>query len=187
MKIILMLLLSLAVSGFLFAAEPPNSPTSLVHSDNKQSMDLEDKTMKLTLDSASESVLNKSNLDRIKKFIIQQGETCLYSNMYNNNPCFQNQDFSALLIPDPGPNGNRQWNINCDTTKGDFNQLVIRNNNFKYRDIDFRNSDRVEISLRFQNENMTEDKLKQEMEQVVRELLTAVESVQKESKMRFNQ
>lgn len=177
MKMILMLLLSLAVSGFLFAAEPPNSPTSLVHSDNKQSMDLEDKTMKLTLDSASESVLNKSNLDRIKKFIIQQGETCTFCNMYNHNPCFQNQDFSAYLIPDPGPNGHPQWNINSDITKGDFNRLVIRTNNFKYRDIDFRSHDKVDISLDLDGESITEAKLKESMEDVVREMLKVMESV----------
>ena len=39
--------------------------------------------------SGEGSILNKTNLDRIKHFILQKGEKCTYYNMYNNNPCFE--------------------------------------------------------------------------------------------------
>ena len=118
---------------------------------------MQEKSITLKLDSRSQSLLTKNNLDRIKKFIIQQGMTCLYSNMYNNNPCLEHKNFSAFLIPDPGPNGHPQWNMNCDVTKGDFNRIVIRNNNFKYRNIDFRNADSVVISFRLENRDTKEE------------------------------
>jgi hypothetical protein len=73
-----------------------------------------------------DSVLNKMNLDDIKHKILQSGQTCTWSNMYNNNPCFETINYQFYLNPDPGgPHNHIQWNINCDPKKGDFNTLVI--------------------------------------------------------------
>jgi hypothetical protein len=76
--------------------------------------------------SPTEPVLNKENLDRVKRFILGTGRRCTYVNMFNNNPCFELADFEFYLNPDPGPNGHPQWNINCDATRGDFNTLAVR-------------------------------------------------------------
>jgi uncharacterized protein YcfL len=72
------------------------------------------------------AVLNKKNLDIAKRFMLKNGQTCTWSNMYNNNPCFATAHYQFYLNPDPGgPHNHRQWNIDCDPKKGDFNTLVI--------------------------------------------------------------
>jgi hypothetical protein len=77
--------------------------------------------------SGESEVLNKNNLDVAKRFILKNGQTCTWSNMYNNNPCFATANYNFYLNPDPGgPHNHPQWNINCDPKKGDFNSLVIR-------------------------------------------------------------
>jgi hypothetical protein len=87
---------------------------------------------------ADDPVLNKANLDIIKRYIIANGARCTYSNMYNNNPCWALSEFSFYLNPDPGPDGHPQWNIDCDVTRGDFNTLVIKNKDDDYQSIQFR-------------------------------------------------
>jgi hypothetical protein len=72
-------------------------------------------------------VLNKKNLDVIKRFMLKTGQTCTFTNMYNNNPCYQTAHYQFYLIPDPGgPHNHIQWNMNCDPKKGDFNTMVIK-------------------------------------------------------------
>jgi hypothetical protein len=79
--------------------------------------------------SSQNKVLSKKNLDAIKRFILKTGQTCTYSNMYNDNPCYQTAHYQFYLNPDPGgPHNHPQWNINCDPKKGDFNSLVIETN-----------------------------------------------------------
>jgi hypothetical protein len=83
----------------------------------------------LRLRSDEEQVINKKNLDQIKQFILKQGKRCTYSQMYNNNPCYELGPYIFYLNPDPGgPNNHPQWNINSDLVRGDFNTLVIRRN-----------------------------------------------------------
>jgi hypothetical protein len=80
--------------------------------------------------SSENDIINKNNLDLAKRFILKNGQTCTWSNMYNNNPCFATTHYQFYLNPDPGgPNNNPQSNINCDPKIGDFNTLVIRSNN----------------------------------------------------------
>ena len=55
--------------------------------------------------------------------------------MFNNNPCFTTEHFIFYLNPDPGgPYQHRQWNMNCDLDKGDFNTLVVRRRMLDDRD-----------------------------------------------------
>jgi hypothetical protein len=78
---------------------------------------------------SEDAVLNKKNLDIAKRYLLKNGQTCTWSNMYNNNPCFATQHYYFYLNPDPGgPHHHSQWNINCDPKLGDFNTLVIRSN-----------------------------------------------------------
>lgn len=74
---------------------------------------------------AYDPLLNKANLDRIKRHIIAQGRRCTYVTMYNDNPCWSLPPYMFYLNPDPSPDGHPQWNINSDTRRGDFNTLVI--------------------------------------------------------------
>jgi len=94
--------------------------------------------------STSAPILGKGNLDRIKKYIIAQGRRCTYSNIYNNNPCFALAGVRLYLNPDPGPNGQLQWNINCDVSRGDFNTLVLHDAD-GYRTIDFRDPGDIQV------------------------------------------
>lgn len=75
--------------------------------------------------SPDDPLLNKAKLDRIKRHIIAQGRRCTYVTMYNDNPCWSLPPYMFYLNPDPGPDGHPQWNIGCDTGRGDFNTLVI--------------------------------------------------------------
>ena len=75
--------------------------------------------------SPEDPLLNKDNLDQIKRHIIAHGRRCTYVNMYNDNPCWSLPPYMFYLNPDPGPDGHPQWNIGCDIRRGDFNTLVI--------------------------------------------------------------
>lgn len=85
--------------------------------------------MKITPSSPVGKILTKEKLDQVKRYILISGKRCTYANMYNNNPCIEVPGFWLYLNPDPGPNGHPQWNINCDTTRGDFNSLVVQEKN----------------------------------------------------------
>jgi hypothetical protein len=83
-----------------------------------------------TNNNMKSEIITKNNLDVAKRFILKKGETCIWSNMYNNSPCFATAHYQFYLNPGPGgPYNHPQWNINCDPKKGDFNTLVVRNNN----------------------------------------------------------
>jgi hypothetical protein len=85
--------------------------------------------MQIPVTSPNDSVLNKVNLDQVKQHILAAGMRCTYVNMYNDNPCWELPNFHLYLNPDPGPNGQLQWNINCDISRGDFNTLVVQDKN----------------------------------------------------------
>lgn len=74
---------------------------------------------------AKDPLLNKTNLDRVKRHILALGERCTYGNKFNHNPCWMLPPYQFYLDPDPGPQGQAQWNINCDPARGDFNTLVV--------------------------------------------------------------
>ena len=129
--------------------------------------------MQIIMASSSEVLLNKSNLDRIKQHILAQGQRCTYTNMFNHNPCFELADFQLYLHPDPGPNGEPQWNINCDVTRGDFNTLVIRgkHGNESERRIDFQQENEIRVSAPYPAEGLSVEGLRALPEAVVLEML----------------
>lgn len=57
----------------------------------------------------------------IKTFVLNKGDRETYSNMYGNNPHYSFDGFESYLNPDIG-----QLNSDCDTSKSDFNEIVIR-------------------------------------------------------------
>lgn len=94
-------------------------------------------------------LLNKVNLDRVKRYILNAGARCTYASKYNNNPCWAHAGYDFFLNPDPGPDGHPQWNIDCDVARGDFNTLVVRRSVdwALYVDIDFLHAE--DVSIRF--------------------------------------
>ena len=93
---------------------------------------------------AGDPLLNKANLDQIKRHIIALGARCTYLNMYNHNPCWSLAPYVFYLNPDPGPDGHPQWNVNCDVTRGDFNTLVIEESESgRQTSVDFRPKEAV--------------------------------------------
>ncbi len=131
----------------------------------------------------ADPVVNRANLERIKKLILASGRTCTYCNMYNDNPAWETERFHLFLNPDPGgPHDHPQFNINCDPRRGDFRTLVIRRKpaaettpeEFRdpYRRLDFR-SDR-EIVMRLEA-GVPEDRAWDLPRQAIPEALASLE------------
>ena len=140
----------------------------------------------LTLRSDEEKIINKHNLDRIKQFILKQGRRCTYSQMYNNNPCYEIGPYLYYLNPDPGgPHHHPQWNLNCDPKRGDFNTLVIRRNIFvdrsdsafhdQYRHIDFKDEYGIRVSVHYAAPSWPISQIRELPEQAVQFLLNFIQ------------
>ncbi|HPE76219.1 MAG TPA: T9SS type A sorting domain-containing protein [Draconibacterium sp.] len=69
-------------------------------------------------------IVSVDSFESIKTFVLTNGDRETYSNMYNDNPHFHFEEFELYLNPDIG-----QANINCDTSKSDFNEVVIKDQN----------------------------------------------------------
>lgn len=104
--------------------------------------------MWIAISSQNGLVLNKVNLDQLKRHILAVGKRCTYSNMYNNNPCWELPNFQLYLNPDPGPDGRIQWNINCDVTRGDFNTLVVETKNANSNSVAIEFQNKTTVSMR---------------------------------------
>ena len=139
--------------------------------------------------SDNEKILNKTNLDNIKVFILAKGQHCTYCQMYNNNPCYKTENFFFYLNPDPGgPNNHPQWNANCDTKRGDFNTLVIRRNIGKdkslfafrdqYRDIKFANRYDIQVFCPYADPSIEISQIREFPEHAVTELLAVMAQVE---------
>lgn len=135
--------------------------------------------MKIIISSSGETVLNKVNLDRIKRHILAAGTLCTYSNMYNNNPCWELAEFQLYLNPDPGSNGNPQWNINCDITVGDFNTLVIKKKDTaeEYGVIEFKQEHAIALSSANATMPSDIDRIKDKLEAAVLAALKTIKTV----------
>jgi hypothetical protein len=134
--------------------------------------------MHVAVSSPYNAVLNKLNLDQVKRHIIATGTRCTYVNMYNNNPCWELQNFRFYLNPDPGPDGRLQWNINCDVTRGDFNTLVVekKNTDSGYATIDFRNEKAVHIRVPVASRPSAIGEISKVMEEAVLAALKAIDA-----------
>lgn len=74
---------------------------------------------------ATDPLLNKASLDRVKRHILSTGErSSLITNKYNQVPVWTLPPYRLHLEPDPPAKG-QPWNINCDPAHGDFHTLVI--------------------------------------------------------------
>jgi hypothetical protein len=130
--------------------------------------------------SSEQAVLNKKNLDKIKRFILKNAQTCTYSNMYNNNPCFTTKHYQYYLNPDPGgPNNHVQWNINCDPKKGDFNTLVMMtlDGNNTYTAIEFIKESEIQLDRGYLRPDFAG--LRTAAEAGVKEILLAIKNASK--------
>lgn len=138
----------------------------------------------LSLQSATETILNKPNLDKVRQFILTGGRTCTYNNMYSDQPCVKTERFSYYLSPDPDP---RRWKMRCEP-EGDCHSLKIHNNldhGHDYRKIRFKDKATVTLEL-----NPGEDrkglkkptaKMRALPEQAVKELLHLIGQHEKRS------
>jgi hypothetical protein len=66
-------------------------------------------------------VLSVENFQRIKEFILKNGDRRTYCNMYNHNPHYEFGTFHVYLNPEGG-----QSNINCDPDRSDFDEIIIQ-------------------------------------------------------------
>ena len=76
-------------------------------------------------EAQEQQMLSRESLQQLKQTILASGHRCTFSNMYNHNPCLRAGGLDLYLIPDPGPDGHPQWNLNSDPAKGDFHQLLV--------------------------------------------------------------
>jgi hypothetical protein len=120
---------------------------------------------------ASEQVLTKEALDRVKRHVIASGKRCTYTNKYSHNPFLELPDYWLYLNPDPGPDGHPQWNGHSDTSKGDFNELVVveKVDNSVYHGVVFRDANAIRL-------RMSNDASRRTLEQAVRQALRLIDS-----------
>jgi len=134
---------------------------------------------------ASDSIINRENLVRIKQFILLSKQTRTFCQMFNDNPFFETERYEFYLNPDPGgPHKHPQWNINCDPSRGDFHTIIVRkklayfrsDGDFQdqYRRLSFAGPD-VQIVNDHDDSKVADDaKLKQFPEDAIKELLDIV-------------
>lgn len=124
----------------------------------------------------SAPLLNKANLDRVKAYLLQHGERCFYSNRFNHSPCLVLPDMHLFLDPDPGPDGNPQWNLNCEVSKGDFNTLVVLAGepDDRYQWLTFFTADTVMLHTKAEANPIATQQAKISMEKAVRAVLDLI-------------
>ncbi len=121
----------------------------------------------------SNSIIKMANLKRIKQFILKQGLSRTYSQMYNNNPYYGFANYNAYLNPDVG-----QKNINCERSKSDFNHLVIQTSAVPYRYWDIQPSENRKYLLIYQKSTIGRDALVNEVEDIFGQLLSEIDRKQ---------
>jgi hypothetical protein len=111
-------------------------------------------------------VLNRTNLIAIQKFILKQGQTETYCNMYNCNPSYSIDNYFFYLNPDTG-----QFNINCEPEKSGFHTLVIRNMDWgrdQYRDIEFKDEHIINITASWPNDDLDIARIREKTEEALK-------------------
>jgi len=64
------------------------------------------------------------NFQKIKEFVLANGDKQSYSNMYNNNPHYVFKTFHVFLEPEMG-----QMNMDCNPEISDFDEIVVQDEN----------------------------------------------------------
>ncbi len=128
---------------------------------------------------AKDPLLNKANLNRVKRHILSTGDrSSLITNKYNQVPVWTLPPYRLHLEPDPPAKG-QPWNINCDPARGDFNTLAI-----DLRDappltgvIDFRPKEAIRFRANDRLGQMRQDDTEQALALFRRAFSTALESI----------
>ena len=131
--------------------------------------------LRIRNDKSDEKILNRANLIKIKQFILQQGQTQTYCNMYNNNPVYRTKSYHFYLNPDSG-----QQNINCDPDKSDFHHLTIHilaltGKKNQYRTVDFLDEHDTYITSTWPRDDLTVSKIRDAVVDAVKEILAEIE------------
>ena len=128
-------------------------------------------------------VLSRSNLIAIQQFILKQGRTQTYCQMYNNNPYFPMKNDHFYLNPDTG-----QRNINCDPEKSGFHTLVIRNRDRgwddgrdQYRYIEFKDEYYIYIHVSWPADDLDVGKIRYRAEKAIEAILDEMKRMEKAS------
>lgn len=121
--------------------------------------------------AANERVLNKQTLYRVKRHILASGKRCTYSNKYNHNPFLEVPDFWLYLNPDPWSEDQPQRNVDSDPSKGDFNELVVREkaDNSVYHSVVFRDANDIRLGVH-------DDASRHTLERAVLEVLQLIDA-----------
>ena len=123
--------------------------------------------------TTEEKTINRENLLRIKRFILDTGQRETYGNVYNNNPACHAKRFDFYLNPDT-----RQKNIDCDPNKSDFNSLTIRSKSGgkdQYRTVEFIGQHAVYITVNWPTDDLTVGQVRQFVEDAIKELLAELD------------
>jgi len=123
--------------------------------------------------NGSNAVLTVSNFLTIKNFILTNGLSQTYCQMYNGNPYFGFEGMNAYLNPDT-----LQANINCDRSKSDFNALVLQERKpIEYWDVILKtNQDMLVVQKPWSK--IAPDVLVKAVEERFRELLKEIKTKQ---------
>ena len=128
----------------------------------------------LRFDAKIDPVLNRANLVAIKQFILKQGNKATYCSMYGDNPAFFVKNHSFYLIPDPGPNGHPQYNINCDPQKTDFQTLHIANKDWgrdPYQYVDFKNEHYICVTVHYPADDLNIENIRDRTDEALKIIL----------------
>lgn len=80
----------------------------------------EDNIILMKLDNEQEKVLTVENFIKIRNFVIDQGETMTYCNMFNDNPTFQINETARIFL-----NPSSQKYIDCKAPKEEFVEIIV--------------------------------------------------------------
>ena len=130
----------------------------------------------------TDPVFNRANLIAIQQFILRQGRTQTYCNMYNNNPFFPVGRYSFYLDPDPGgPHNHPQYNGNCDPEKSEFHTLVIRNMDWgidQYRRIRFKEEHNIYVVVTWPVDELNVGQIRGRAEEAIKAILEEMKRIE---------
>lgn len=113
-----------------------------------------------------------TNYLKIKQFILTNGLSRTYCQMYNNNPYYGFTNCNAYLDPETG-----QANINCDRSKSGFNRLVMQQNKrpgpISYWDVTL-NREQKKLTVQQAWSKIPPEVLTKEVESLFRQMLVEI-------------
>jgi hypothetical protein len=191
---LLSVLVLISVDSMILSDESKSSATTAISLPTNESQ--RTRTVYVTLRIASEiypakegeppktdPFLNRTNLISVKKFILKQGLTQTYCNMYGNNPAYSVDKYRFYLNPDPaGPNGHPQHNIHCDPKLTDFQTLVMHNVKWGYIYIEFKEERMISIDVTWPDDELNVKTIRDRAEEGLKVILEEVKKHSRENK-----